>query len=224
MNNYDVAIIDYGLGNLFSIKHACEYVGLSVQVTSLAQDILDAKSVILPGVGAFGDAMNALERHDLIQPIKDVAAKGTPLLGICLGQQILFTESEEFGHQKGLDLIPGTVQYLPVQQQNGRTLKVPQVGWNSIEQTSPPDSENWEGTLLQGIPTGTPMYFVHSCYVVPEKTDDILCVTRYGDVTFCSGSTRDNITAFQFHPERSGADGLQIYSNFLKQIRSMETV
>ncbi|MBI9080389.1 MAG: imidazole glycerol phosphate synthase subunit HisH [Pseudodesulfovibrio sp.] len=222
MNNFDVAIIDYGLGNLFSIKHACEHVGLSIQITNDTNDILNAKSVILPGVGAFGDAMKALNRLDLVAPIKDVAAKGTPLLGICLGQQLLFSESEEFGHYKGLDLIPGTVQYLAVQQHENRTLKVPQVGWNSIN--IPPDKgpNAWDGTLLQGMPPATDMYFVHSCYTVPQNTDAVLCVTRYGDTVFCSGSTHGNITAFQFHPERSGKDGLRIYTNFSQQIRSAE--
>jgi len=221
MTNIDVAIIDYGLGNLFSIKHACEHVGLSVQITDQANEILAAKSVILPGVGAFGDAMNALNKLDLVAPIKDVAASGVPLLGICLGQQILYSESEEFGAHKGLNLIPGTVQYFPVQIIGERTYKVPQVGWNAI---NPPDENSnvWDGTLLQGVTPGTNMYFVHSCYVVPDGEDAILTTTKYGDIKFSSGSHLDNITAFQFHPERSGVDGLIIYKNFAQLICSSE--
>lgn len=219
MDKIDVAIIDYGLGNLFSIKHACEHVGLSVQITNDAKEVVAARSVILPGVGAFADAMKSLVKLDLVSPIKDVAASNTPLLGICLGQQLLFTESEEFGNTKGLDLIPGKVQYFPVQTVEDRTLKVPQVGWNTI---TPPTANAWHGTLLESVPLGTDMYFVHSCYVVPENTDAVLTVTTYGEVEFCSGSRHKNITAFQFHPERSGVGGLQIYKNFLQQIRLAE--
>ncbi|BCS87550.1 imidazole glycerol phosphate synthase subunit HisH [Pseudodesulfovibrio sediminis] len=223
MNNIDVAIIDYGLGNLFSIKHACEHVGLSVQITDQSDAILSARSVILPGVGAFGDAIDSLNRLDLVSPIKDVAAKGTPLLGICLGQQLLFTESEEFGTHKGLDLISGQVQYFPVQKIDGRTYKVPQVGWNAI---TPPNNnpETWKGTLLEGVTPGTNMYFVHSCHVVPDADDAVLTRTTYGNVDFCSASHNKNITAFQFHPERSGTDGLIVYTNFANLIRSSEAL
>ncbi|BDQ36599.1 imidazole glycerol phosphate synthase subunit HisH [Pseudodesulfovibrio nedwellii] len=221
MNNTDVAIIDYGLGNLFSIKHACEHVGLSVLITNQSDEILTAKSVILPGVGAFGDAMNALNKLDLVAPIKDVAAKGTPLLGICLGQQLLYSESEEFGSHKGLDLIPGTVQYFSVQKIDNITLKVPQVGWNTIDSTK--DNPNaWDGTLLQGVKPGTDMYFVHSCYVIPDDENTVLTTTTYGTIKFSSGSRLNNITAFQFHPERSGIDGLVVYKNFSQLIRSSE--
>jgi len=219
MTNAEVVIIDYGLGNLFSIKQACTYAGLSVQISQDREELLAAKAVILPGVGAFGDAMNALERLDLVGPIKDIAARGTPLLGICLGQQLLFTESEEFGAHKGLDLIPGSVRYFPVQTIDGRTLKVPQVGWNTI---LPPDGVSWETTLLEGVAPGTAMYFVHSCHVVPEAKDIVLTTTRYGEVKFCSGCRLGNITAFQFHPERSGKEGLAVYSNLAKHIRSAE--
>ena len=219
MTSFDVVIIDYGLGNLFSIKQACAYAGLSVQISQDKEELLAAKSVILPGVGAFGDAMDALARLDLIGPIKEVASGGTPLLGICLGQQLLFSESEEFGAHKGLDLIPGRVQYFPVQTIGGRTLKVPQVGWNTI---LPPDGVSWQGTLLDGIAPGTDMYFVHSCHVVPENRDAVLTTTTYGDVEFCSGCRLGNITAFQFHPERSGREGLTVYSNLAKLIRSAE--
>jgi len=222
MSDIDVAIIDYGLGNLFSIKHACEHVGMSVEITHDARRVLAARGVILPGVGAFGDAMNALRRLDLVVPIRDVADRGTPLLGICLGQQLLFTESEEFGCHKGLDLIPGTVRYFPVQQMAGRMLKVPQVGWNTIELPLSRGAAGWSGSLLEGVSPGADMYFVHSCHVVPENSNAVLSQTTYGDVIFCSGSMLGNITAFQFHPERSGVVGLQIYTNFARQIHSAE--
>lgn len=221
MSKTEVAIIDYGLGNLFSIKHACEQVGLSVIITEKAAEIQEARSVILPGVGAFGDAMDALKRLDLITPIKELAVNGKPLLGICLGQQLLFSESEEFGSHKGLDLIPGRVRYFPVQEIDGRNYKVPQVGWNSI---TPPSTRTngWDGTLLEGLKPGTNMYFVHSCYVEPENDDAILATTSYGHVDFCSATHHKNIIAFQFHPERSGEEGIHVYQNFANLIRSTE--
>lgn len=221
MHKTDVAIIDYGLGNLFSIKHACEHVGLSIEITNSPDTVINARSVILPGVGAFGDAMHALKRLDLIAPLKDVAERGTPLLGICLGQQLLFSRSEEFGAHEGLDILPGRVQYFPVQQIDGRTYKVPQVGWNAI---LPPNNDPaaWKGTLLEGVTPGTDMYFVHSCHVVPDSDDLVLSSTTYGNVEFSSGSHKGNITAFQFHPERSGTEGLIVYANFAKLIRSSE--
>ncbi|MGE4192510.1 MAG: imidazole glycerol phosphate synthase subunit HisH [Pseudodesulfovibrio sp.] len=221
MHKTDVAIIDYGLGNLYSIKHACEYMGLSVEVTNDPAAVTRAKSVILPGVGAFGDAMNALKRLDLVSPLKDVADSDIPLMGICLGQQLLFSSSEEFGAHEGLGLIPGRVQYFPIQEIDGRTYKVPQVGWNTIH---PPEDDpgRWAGTLLEGVSPGADMYFVHSCHVVPDSDEVMLCTTTYGDVAFSSGSFYKNITAFQFHPERSGTEGLAVYANFAKLIRSSE--
>jgi len=215
----DVAIVDFALGNLFSIKHACEHVGLDVLITSSAADLEAARSVILPGVGAFADAMTALERLGLVDALRATAASGKPLLGICLGLQLLFSESEEFGVHRGLDVVPGRVVYFPVQEKDGRRLKVPQVGWNEIH---PPESSGvdvWDGTLLDRVSPGQPMYFVHSCHVVPEEPGCVLCRADYGDIRFCAGVQLGNVAAFQFHPERSGPEGLVVYENFKKMIR-----
>jgi glutamine amidotransferase len=214
----DVAIVDFGLGNLFSIKHACEHIGLTVAVTSSAEEVEAARSVILPGVGAFADAMESLRALGLVEPLRETVRSGKPFLGICLGLQLLFSQSEEFGIHPGLDIVPGQVVYFPEQKEGGRQLKVPEVGWNEIH--PPADrAQAWDATLLHGLPAGVPMYFVHSCYVIPEDAGLTLCQAGYGQVRFCAGIARGNVTAFQFHPERSGPDGLRIYANFKKMIK-----
>ena len=216
-----VAIIDYGLGNLFSIQKACEQVGLPAIITSNKEEIMNAACLILPGVGAFGDAMLALKRLDLTQPIQEFVRSDKPVLGICLGLQLLFTESYEFGNHRGLDIIQGEVLRLPNDQHAETPLKVPQVGWNRIYasrngQTRRNDAgcpDPWCNTLLDGIENGTFMYFVHSYYVKPLDDTQILTHTVYGDIPFCSGAQKGNIYGFQFHPERSGPIGLQVYKN-----------
>lgn len=224
MSTADVAIVDFGLGNLFSIKHACEHVGLTVSITSSAEEVAAARSVILPGVGAFADAMESLHSLGLVDTLRETADSGKPLLGICLGLQLLFSQSEEFGVHSGLGIVPGQVVYFPEQKEGGRQLKVPEVGWNDIRPSADRAPRAWDGTLLDGLPAGVPMYFVHSCYVIPEDADLVLCQAEYGQVRFCAGIARGNVTAFQFHPERSGPDGLRIYANFKKMIETQGNV
>lgn len=214
-----VAIVDYGMGNLFSVQQACERVGLRAVITSSTQQCLAAAAVILPGVGAFGDAMHTLGRLDLVSPLRELAASGRPLMGICLGMQLLMTESLEFGRHEGLGLIPGTVVRLddgdgPFTASGGRRLKVPQVGWNKIR-TAPhrAAASGWGGSLLEGIPEGAWMYFVHSFYARPEDSRTVLAMTQYGPVEFCSSIQVGHIFGCQFHPERSGPTGLRIYHN-----------
>ena len=224
-----VAIVDYGLGNLFSVKHACAHVGMEGVITSAAGDILGADAVFLPGVGGFGNAMNALRRRDLVRPLQDYAASGKPLIGICLGLQLLMTVSYEFGTHKGLGLIDGPVVHLDKPRTpSGRMLKVPQVGWNRTFRphgpNQPPEGEAslpaaWTGSPMEGVPEGAFMYFVHSYYVVPEDPGVTLTVAQYGNITFCSSLTYRNIFACQFHPERSGPLGLHIYRNIAARIR-----
>ncbi|MDP9268913.1 MAG: imidazole glycerol phosphate synthase subunit HisH [Acidobacteriota bacterium] len=210
-----VAIVDYGLGNLFSVRMACEQVGMAATVTSVAREILTADAVILPGVGAFGDAMAALERLDLVAVILDAVAQGKPLFGVCLGFQLLMSESEEFGIHRGLGVIEGRVRSLGAPTEKGRRLKVPQVGWNQVRSAG---DGSWEGTALAGVADGGYMYFVHSYIVEPSAPEVVLSTTRYGDVEFCSSAAAGSVFGCQFHPERSGAEGLLIYSNLRARV------
>ena len=212
-----VAIVDYGLGNLFSVAQACRSVGLASTITNDRRTIDQADAVILPGVGAFGDAMQTLQRLDLVGVLRDTPARGVPLIGICLGVQLLMSESQEFGRHQGLGLIEGEVIRLDNPQERGRRLKVPQVGWNRIH-PSGGGTERWSGTPLDGLHDGEFMYFVHSFVVVPEDRSVVRSTTTYGDVEFCSSVSSGPIFACQFHPERSGARGLQVYENLRKLI------
>lgn len=217
-----VAIVDYGMGNLFSVQMACEKTGLAAAITSEARDILVADAVILPGVGAFGDAMAALRRLDLVAVLKDAAAHGKPLLGICLGLQLLMWESSEFGRHQGLGLVPGTVVRFPDPQQQGRKLKVPQVGWNQLRypaRNPPRRQQAWQDSYLRGLAEGDFMYFVHSFIAQPQDPEQVLSTSRYGDVEFCSSLRAGNIFGCQFHPERSGPQGLRIYQNLAAQLQ-----
>jgi glutamine amidotransferase len=206
-----VAIVDYRVGNLFSVKQACEYAGLQATITSSRQEILSADAVILPGVGAFGDAMETLKRLDLVGVLQDIAASNTPLIGICLGMQLLASESYEFGRHKGLGIIQGRVVRFDNPVEGHRRLKIPQVGWNRIYKAH--SVSRWEGTLLDGLPDREFMYFVHSYILQPEDPAVILSMTQYGQTEFCSSLSYGNIFACQFHPERSGTEGLKIYCN-----------
>jgi glutamine amidotransferase len=207
-----VAIVDYGMGNLFSVKHACEHAGLHAFITSSGQEILDADAVILPGVGAFGDAMEMLRQLDLVGTLQVVATLSKPLVGICLGMQLLMSESFEFGRHTGLGIIPGTVVYLGDPLGPDEVLKVPHVCWNRMCRTEGID-DPWAGSLLDGLPDGVFMYFVHSFHVKPEARGMAIATTRYGDVEFCSALRYRNIFACQCHPERSGPLGLKVYRN-----------
>lgn len=218
-----ITIVDYGLGNLFSVKHACEHAGLRVEISSVKSEILSADAVILPGVGAFGDAMESLKRLDLVGPIREFAHRGKPLIGVCLGMQLLMTESLEFGSNAGLEILKG--QVLPFEDPQGPngTLKVPQVGWNTVHrpegQSDSPADDPWIETPMQGLRDGEFMYFVHSFYVKPSDRSVRLAVSRYGDVEFCSALKFRNVLAFQFHPERSGNAGLAMYESIAELVR-----
>lgn len=210
-----IAIVDYGLGNLFSVRHACEQVGIPAAVTSNCKDILGAQGVILPGVGAFADAMASLKRLDLVSVLKDVASSDKPFMGICLGLQLLLEESQEFGLHKGLSVLKGSVVRFDSPRENGKALKVPQIGWNQIYSQRP-----WAGTPLEKQPDGEYMYFVHSYIAQPSDKDLILSKSRYGNIEFCSSVARGNLFACQFHPEKSGPAGLKIYENFKSLLRT----
>ena len=204
----NVAIIDYGVGNIFSIKQACRHVGMHASTTSSINEIMDADAVILPGVGAFGDAMSAIKSKDLMSPLKEIAASKTPLIGICLGMQLLMTESCEFGTHRGLGIIDGSVVRFESPLECGRKLKVPMVGWSQIRK---PPARQWTDTPLRDINNEEYMYFVHSFYAKPVDDGLVLSTSQYGNIEFCSSFRFENVIAFQFHPERSGVQGLKIY-------------
>jgi len=206
-----IAILDYGMGNLFSVRRACEDVGLDAVTTHQPQDIHQADGVILPGVGAFGDAMAHLEELDLVDPIKDFVKSGRPFLGICLGMQLLMSESEEFGAHRGLNIVPGAVKRLDP---HSEVSKVPEVGWNQIYKPSNNSSDYWRDTPLHNIEEGEYVYFVHSYFVQPEEPEVVLSMSSYEGVDFCSSLRFKNVFATQFHPEKSAAKGLQIYQNW----------
>ncbi len=197
-----IAILDYGMGNLRSVSNAFEAVGHQAIVTRDARAIHNASHVVLPGVGAFGDCMANLVRYELVEPIKAVVQSGKPFLGICLGFQLLFSESEEFGTHAGLDIFPGKVRAFPKAQR----LKVPHMGWNQVTiQSSCP--------VFNGIVDGSNWYFVHSFFVDPADQRIIATTTSYG-IPFISSIWKDNVVACQFHPEKSQAVGLQLIRNF----------
>jgi glutamine amidotransferase len=195
-----IAIVDYGAGNLRSVAHAVEHVGLPAVVTSDAQEILAADGVILPGVGAAADTMRNLQSHDLVGVVKEVMARGTPFLGVCMGLQALFTVSEEGGEHPCLDVLPGTVRRFPP------GLNVPHMGWNQVKQRA-------AYPFFDGIPDNANFYFVHSYFVDPQDWSAVAGETDYG-VQFPSVVIKDNLMATQFHPEKSGEHGLQLYANF----------
>jgi glutamine amidotransferase len=210
----NVVIIDYQLGNLFSVQQACDYLGYDAVISSDPADLKKASYAILPGVGAFKDAMENLENFGLKESILGYVKEGKPLMGVCLGLQLLLTESEEFGNTKGLDLIPGKVKKFPVQEINGQSHKVPQIQWNNINE---PSSKTWEHTPLNCCKSGDFMYFVHSYYAQPDDEKYVLARTVYGNKDYCSVVLKDNVFATQFHPEKSGAYGVNIYKEWFQQ-------
>jgi glutamine amidotransferase len=196
-----IAIIDYGMGNLRSVSKAFERLGCTAAVTREPRVIADASHVVLPGVGAFPDCMRNLEQMGLIDPIRRALSSGKPFLGICLGLQLLFTESEEFGLHKGLGWVRGRVVRF---KSNG--LKVPHMGWNSLTILKP-------SPVLEGLPADAMVYFVHSYYVAPDDPSLIATTTEYG-LSFASSISAGNVFACQFHPEKSQSVGLMLLRNF----------
>ncbi len=202
-----IAIIDYGMGNLRSVQKGFESVGHEAIVTRDSRVIDQASHVVLPGVGAFGDCMNNLARYELLEVIHGSIAGGKPFLGICVGYQLLFSESEEFGCHQGLGILAGKVKAIPLRQAEGGTsLKIPHMGWNTIQVTKP-------APPLQGIAPDSYVYFVHSYYVEPVDGSLVSTQTEYG-IPFASSVWKDNVFATQFHPEKSQAVGLQVLKNF----------
>jgi len=214
-----VAVVDYEMGNIFSVARACQHAGLRPLVTADAAAMMGSAALILPGVGAFGDAMENLTRFDLVAPIKDFIESGRPFMGICLGMQLLLTESEEFGRHKGLDIIEGTVVRFPPVDREQRSIKVPQVGWNRIHRPDDVSGRDWQNSPLVNIANHEYMYFVHSYYPVPDDPETILSVTRYEGCEYASSIWSKNIFACQYHPEKSAVAGMTIYGNFAARVK-----
>jgi imidazole glycerol-phosphate synthase subunit HisH len=212
MSKIDVTIIDYGVGNLLSVQRGLEHCGAKVILSANPEKILAAKRVVLPGVGAFGSGIQALDALQLVPVIQEVAERGIPLLGICLGMQLLLDQSDEFGMSQGLGLISGHVKVIPDVSTDGETLKIPHIGWNEI--TSPKHTD-WHGTLLSGNQPGDAMYFVHSFMATPNDNAHRLADCIYGGHQIAAVIHRDNIMGCQFHPEKSGNKGLKLLRQFL---------
>ena len=200
-----IAIIDYDAGNIRSVEKAIALLGEEPCITRDKDTILRADKVILPGVGAFGSAMEKIRAYGLEEVIHEVVDRGTPFLGICLGLQLLFEESEEAPGVKGLGLFEGKIVRIP--DQNG-TLKIPHIGWNSLQFPN-------KGSLFEGIEENSFVYFVHSFYLKAKNTNDVVATTQYGEILDVAVQ-RDNMYACQFHPEKSSTVGLKIIENFIK--------
>jgi len=215
MSPPEVTVIDYGAGNLLSVQRGLEHCGAKVILTDDPEQILSAKRVVLPGVGAFVNAMQALERLSLVSVIRELAQRKTPLLGICLGMQLFLDESEEFGVTAGLGLIPGRVTAVPEDTLTGAKQKIPHIGWSALRPSNV--EEGWKKTLLQTNHPGEYAYFVHSFMAVPADPAHRIADCLYGGHKISATIVRDQITGCQFHPEKSGEVGLKILRNFTMQ-------
>ena len=213
----DVTVVDYDRGNLFSVSRSLEHCGAEIELTDSPERILAAERLILPGVGAFGDAIAELHNRDLVIPLRDYAASGRPFLGICIGLQLMFDASEEFGEHTGLGLIPGRVAPIPNTGANGKPHKIPHVGWSQLV---PPSNEStWTGTILEGVAHPLYCYFVHTYTAVPEDESHRLADSSYDGCRIAAAVCRGNLWGCQFHPEKSAVPGLHILRNFLAMRR-----
>lgn len=211
-----LAIVDYGCGNLFSIQRALEFVDCKeIIISSDPVEIMDSGKMIIPGVGSFPDGMTGLRKNRLDSCIQDFSQTGKPILGICLGMQLLFDVGEEFTETSGLGIISGRVSSFPTQEVGGSSLmKIPHVGWGKLSRVTP--AADWEGTILAGIKElGQYVYFVHSYIAKPADTIHTLAMSSYMGMPFCSVVKKGNIFGTQFHPEKSGETGLTILKNFV---------
>lgn len=209
----EVAVVDYGVGNLLSVSRALEHAGARVSVTSDPAVILSAARVVLPGVGSYAAGMDALRAQGLDDVVRQVAAIGTPLLGICLGMQLLLDDSAEFGVTAGLGLIGGSVVRIPATTTGGERHKIPHIGWNEL--AVPPSRADWSGTVLADTTPGDAVYFVHSYMAAPASPAHRLADCNYGGIAVAAVIERDNILGCQFHPEKSGEVGLTMLRRFL---------
>jgi imidazole glycerol-phosphate synthase subunit HisH len=209
-----VVIVDYGIGNLFSVARAFESQGATVRLTTDGSGIEEAERVVLPGVGAFEDGMKGLTQRGQAEPIKRFIASGRPFLGICVGMQLLLDVGEEFGEHAGLGVIPGRVKAIPATGSDGKPHRIPHIGWNDL--VAPPQCPGWEGGLLAGLPAQPSVYFVHSFAPVPAEEKHRLADCYYDGRQISAVIRSGNAYGCQFHPEKSGPVGLRIVENFLR--------
>jgi glutamine amidotransferase len=214
MPSDEITVIDYGVGNLLSVQRALERCGARVLVSSDPETILKSPKVVFPGVGAFPSAMKKLEELSLVSVIQEIAKLGKPLLAICLGMQLLFDESEEFGNTKGLGIIPGKVVSMRDATTHSQLSKFPHIGWSPLQFVDASDS--WSNTLLDGIKEGDSTYFVHSFMAIPKFEEHRISDVNYSGLRIPAVVAKGKITGCQFHPEKSGEVGLQIIRNFTK--------
>jgi glutamine amidotransferase len=212
MNKAEVVVIDYGVGNLLSVQRAFERCGVNVLLSADPEVILNADRVVLPGVGAFTSAMKALDELGLVSVICELDKSKVPLLGICLGMQLLLDQSEEFGEVAGLGLIPGRVIAVPHRTISGNVQKIPHIGWNALQPSNL--GFGWENTLLHDTRSGEEVYFIHSFMAVPENASHRVADCLYGEHKISAVIARDHISGCQFHPEKSGESGLKIIKRF----------
>jgi glutamine amidotransferase len=204
-----ICVIDYGVGNIYSAMKALKKYSSDIVLTEDPEEIRGSSGIVLPGQGAFASGMRGLHVRGLIEPVREAAKRNIPILGICLGAQILLEKGYEFGEWDGLGILPGSVVRFPVK----RDTKLPHMGWNGI---MPPQKDAWKHTALEGLPPGAEMYFVHSYVLEPKLATDILATTEYDGVTFTSVVGRKSIIGCQFHPEKSDIWGLKIIENFVQ--------
>jgi len=208
-----ITIADYGVGNLYSVRSALEHCSATPVMATTYDEVLAADRLLLPGVGAFGDSMKGMHRTGMFDAVRDFATKERPLLGICLGMQMLLSDSEEFGLNDGLNLIPGHVKMIPDAGSDGRSHRVPHVGWAPI--FSPPSITEWSTSLLKGIPQNTAFYFVHSLYSVTADPSHLIANCDYDGQALGAVVQNGPIFGCQFHPEKSAQAGLTMIKNFL---------
>lgn len=219
MKRSEVVVVDYGMGNLFSISRAISYLGGNALISAEPKKIEAAERLILPGVGAFGEGMKELKNRHLIEPILSYVTKERPFLGICLGMQIMLTQSDEFGKHNGLNLFEGNVIRFREPEPDNKFFKIPHFGWNKIFPSAEKKTNDFPSdTVLKNIPTDSYFYFVHSYYCQPLEQELILAESEYGLDKFCAVMGKNNIYGCQFHPERSGQKGLALLKTFLYEL------